>query len=133
MILNLFFWFALLGAEETTVTVTGIESATGTIQIAFYDNADEYLDEVKVACSAIATVTEDGSISFTMNDCPQGIFAAALYHDVNGNGKMDKNILGIPKEPYGFSNNVMGTFGAPSFDKAKFDTRKVDKIEIALR
>jgi uncharacterized protein (DUF2141 family) len=39
---------------------------------------------------------------------PHGEYAIAVFVDVNGNGKMDKNFLGIPKEQYGFSNNVMG-------------------------
>ncbi len=39
---------------------------------------------------------------------------------LNGNKKLDKNFLGIPKEQYGFSNNVMGRMSPPTFDQAKF-------------
>ena len=51
---------------------------------------------------------------------PFGEYAITLFVDFNGNKKIDKNFLGIPKEPYGFSNNVIGNMSAPTFDKAKF-------------
>ena len=49
-----------------------------------------------------------------------GEYAITLFVDFNGNKEMDKNFLGIPKEPYGFSNNVIGKMSAPPFDQAKF-------------
>lgn len=51
---------------------------------------------------------------------PFGEHAITLFVDFNGNKKIDKNFLGIPKEPYGFSNNVIGNMSAPTFDQAKF-------------
>ena len=53
-------------------------------------------------------------------DLPDGSYAIALYIDLNGNKKIDKNFLGIPKEQYGFSNNAMGTLSAPTFEQAQF-------------
>ena len=49
-----------------------------------------------------------------------GNYAIAILHDENDDGKMNTNFLGLPKEGYGFSNNVMGTFGPPTFSKASF-------------
>lgn len=51
---------------------------------------------------------------------PFGEYAITLFVDFNGNNKIDKNFLGVPKEPYGFSNNVIGNMSAPTFDQAKF-------------
>ena len=50
----------------------------------------------------------------TFETLPKGMYTLAVFHDVNGNGKLDKNYLGIPTEPYGFSNNARGMFGPPS-------------------
>ena len=47
-----------------------------------------------------------------------GQYAIILFHDENGNGKLDKNALGVPTEPYGFSNNVQGFLGPPAFRSA---------------
>lgn len=49
-----------------------------------------------------------------------GTYAIKVFHDVNDNGKLDTNWLGIPTEPYGFSNDAMGMFGPPSFEQASF-------------
>lgn len=59
-----------------------------------------------------------------------GIYAVKVFHDVNDNGLLDTNWIGIPKEPYGFSNDAMGTFGPPSFVQASF---KVGAGTSALR
>jgi uncharacterized protein (DUF2141 family) len=44
------------------------------------------------------------------------------------NGKLDTNVLGIPTEGYGFSNDAWAWFGAPSFKAASFtyDGRNLD-------
>jgi uncharacterized protein (DUF2141 family) len=51
-------------------------------------------------------------------DLPPGEYAAVAFQDVNGNGKLDKNFLGIPREPYGFSNSARGSAGPPKFSAA---------------
>jgi uncharacterized protein (DUF2141 family) len=54
-------------------------------------------------------------------DLPSGKYAVAAYVDNNRNGKQDKNVLGVPKEIYGFSNDARGMFGPPDFSEAAFD------------
>jgi len=49
-----------------------------------------------------------------------GDYAIAVYHDENDNGKMDKRLFGIPKEPYGFSNNVKPVMSVPKFGECQF-------------
>ena len=51
----------------------------------------------------------------------EGTYTIAFYIDKNGNEKIDTNFLGVPKEQFGFSNDVMGRFGPPSFEAASFD------------
>ena len=51
---------------------------------------------------------------------PAGTYAVACFHDENGNGKLDRGLLGIPKEGTVASNQAKGFMGPPSFDKAKF-------------
>jgi uncharacterized protein (DUF2141 family) len=52
---------------------------------------------------------------------PSSKYAVAAYVDNNRNGRQDKNFLGIPKEIYGFSNDVRGMFGPPDFAAAAFE------------
>ena len=64
---------------------------------------------------------------------PHGEYAITFFVDSNGNFKMDKNFLGIPKEQYGFSNNVMCIMSVPSFDQAKFTITEPTLQNITLR
>ncbi|MBZ0108020.1 MAG: DUF2141 domain-containing protein [Candidatus Scalindua rubra] len=65
---------------------------------------------------------------FNFLDILPGKYALAVIHDENVNGKLDTNWLGIPKEGYGFSNDVKGVLGAPAFSAASFlyDRRDID-------
>jgi uncharacterized protein (DUF2141 family) len=53
-----------------------------------------------------------------------GKYAFKYFHDENNNNKkMDTNVIGIPKEGYGFSNNAKGRFGPPDFKDTIFEIK----------
>src|SRR5450755_1266464 len=49
-----------------------------------------------------------------------GAYAISVFHDENSNGRLDTNLMGIPREGVGASNNAKGHFGPPKFDAAAF-------------
>ena len=49
-----------------------------------------------------------------------GDYAVSAYHDENANGKLDRNLVGMPKEGIGASNDASGTMGSPKFKDARF-------------
>jgi uncharacterized protein (DUF2141 family) len=49
-----------------------------------------------------------------------GQYGAMVFQDLNLDGKMNFNLVGMPMEPYGFSNNSRGLFGPPAWGKAAF-------------
>jgi uncharacterized protein (DUF2141 family) len=55
-----------------------------------------------------------------------------LFHDSNGNGELDRNMLGIPREGYGFSNDA-GARGPASFEEAAVSIDGDARIEVPLR
>jgi uncharacterized protein (DUF2141 family) len=57
-----------------------------------------------------------------------GQYTIILFHDENGNGKLDKNALGVPTEPYGFSNNVREFLGPPNFEEAIMEVTPATKL-----
>ena len=57
----------------------------------------------------------------TFEELKPGNYAVVAFHDKNKNGKLDKNIVTKPTEPYGFSNNARGVFGPPNFEAAVFE------------
>jgi len=52
---------------------------------------------------------------------PPGTYGISAFHDQNDNHKLDTNVIGVPSEDYGASNNARGVFGPPSFDDARFE------------
>jgi uncharacterized protein (DUF2141 family) len=62
-------------------------------------------------------------------DVPKGTWAVLVYQDANENGELDRNLLGIPKENYGFSRDAASRFGPPGFDDAVIEVR--DEVTVA--
>ena len=60
-------------------------------------------------------------VTLTLTVPNPGRYGIRLFHDVDGNGELNANIMGIPTEPFGFSNNAPPRFGPPSFEAAAFD------------
>lgn len=64
---------------------------------------------------------------------PPGKYAVAVIHDENGNHKLDRNFLGIPKEGFGFANNPKVLLSAPPFQTAAIQVScPLTQIEIHL-
>lgn len=107
----------------------------GIIYIAVYDNTDDYNsgDESQdiMAYNIIEPVFK-GAYSKKIS-LKKGVYAIKVLVDNNDNGKIDLNFFGIPKEQFGFSNNVRGILGVPKFEKASFKLSSNKKIEIKLR
>jgi uncharacterized protein (DUF2141 family) len=74
------------------------------------------------------------SVTWKLDDVPYGDYGIAAFHDENSNGKMDKNLLGIPKETYGFSNNLTVILRAPKWEKGKVAVRNpITEISIEVK
>ncbi|WP_431256656.1 DUF2141 domain-containing protein [Roseateles chitinivorans] len=65
-----------------------------------------------------STEARDGVIKVRLKGLPEGPVGIAIYQDLNGNGKLDSSVIGIPIEPYAFSRQAQGSFGPPTFDQA---------------
>jgi uncharacterized protein (DUF2141 family) len=104
-------------AADLTVEIKGLTSANGKVLIALYDKADGWMK--RGLKTAGAPAQKDG-VTYEFKDLPMGDYAISIHHDENGNGKFDTNLVGMPIEPYGFSNDAMGNFGPPTFEQAKF-------------
>lgn len=107
---------AAVYAGDLTVQVSEVANAKGDILVAVFDQKGQWLRQAKLSQKAAA---QKGSVSVVFANLPEGEYAVSAIHDVNANGRLDSNAIGIPNEPYGFSNDAAGSFGPPSFDDAK--------------
>jgi len=99
--------------------IEGIDEESGEIRIAMFDSKEAY-DEKEDPIHAVVLEVDDTTLEWNDDDLPYGNYAIAVYHDKNTNGELDTNLLGIPKEAYGFSNNARGRFGPASWSDAHF-------------
>lgn len=93
---------------------------------------DEVSYEDNKGCLLRKADASSTPVVLTWDDLAPGTYAVKVIHDIDLNGRIDKNWLGIPTEPYGFSNNVHGNFGPPSFKEAAFTLDTAPK-EVHLR
>lgn len=106
----------LAHAADLTIRVDNVASAQGQVMVAVYDGAASFLKRPAHVASAPATA---GSTTLTIKDLTPGDYGFAVYHDANGNGKLDTNPMGIPIEPVAFSKDAQGHMGPPAFDAVK--------------
>lgn len=92
--------------------------AGGTLRVALCPNEGAFGTDK--GCTLHTAKASGSPVLLRIDDLVPGAYAIKIFHDVNDNGKLNTNWLGIPTEPYGFSNDAMGTFGPPSFEQARF-------------
>lgn len=105
------------GAADLTIHIDDLKEAGGNIEVALFNSAGTFM---KSAVASGNTPARADANTVVLKDLPAGEYAFAVFHDVNSNGKLDKNMLGIPTEDYAFSNNALGKMGPPSFEQARF-------------
>lgn len=114
------FSFSPIQKGELVVEIKNIENPQGVLYIAVY-NESSFLQEGKELIKTKTPIQTVYDQKIAINELPFGVYAIAIYHDVNNNGKLDKNYLGIPTEPYAFSNNPKVKWRSPTFDETKIE------------
>ncbi|MBL7863631.1 MAG: DUF2141 domain-containing protein [Cyclobacteriaceae bacterium] len=121
-ILSTFFVIAMAATtgcyaqNRVEVVIDHVRDTTGMIRVGVFKDEASFLKKPVTARVVKATA---GKVVAVFENVPPGEYAVSIIHDSNRNGKLDSNLFGMPKEGFGFSNNVMGSFGPPGFDKAK--------------
>ena len=111
------------------VKILDIRNSTGTVACALFASPDGFpVEFLRSATNVMVIKIRETQARCDFEDIPPGTYAMAVIHDENMDGKLETNMLGIPTEGYGFSNDVEGKSGAPSFSAASFryDGRNLD-------
>lgn len=124
--------------HEIQIEIENIKNS-GTAYIAIYDgsksfekdNGKKSADKQMYIKSIVEKVNTGRFIKRI--EIEEGVYAISLFIDSNGNKKLDKNLIGIPTEQYGFSNNAVGFLGKPTFKNASFKLIKDSKQIIKLK
>jgi uncharacterized protein (DUF2141 family) len=116
---------ALAQKYTLKVNIDGFENNKGKL---YYQLVDTKEKPIKQA----AEVIENKQVKVEIKDLSAGKYAVRIFQDENDNKKMDKGMFGIPKEPWGLSNNIKATFGPPKFEDTLFELRGNKEISITI-
>jgi len=86
------------------IEISNLKYEMSAIHMALYTAAEDFPDH------PIKTFTYDylanGNLNCNLTEINEGKYFIAVFQDLDGNDKLNKNFFGLPTEPYGFSKNV---------------------------
>ena len=113
-------WTQLVQADTLNIVIQNITKQEGILMIQVMSSEAEFNGEDGVAATASYMQRAQGEAITISTTLPAGTYGVRIMHDVNGNQKLDTNFVGMPTEPFAFSNNAMGSFGPPKWKDVAF-------------
>lgn len=107
----------VVNAANINIKVTNIKNLKGVLRVGIINKEQDFPYDAFVG-KRVPISGDSVDVKFT--GLAPGEYAIAVHHDANCNDKLDKNVLGVPLEGYGFSNNVKALTAPPKFKYAKF-------------
>ena len=121
----------MVNAADLRVTVTNGPPGPATLYIALFDTEQAYAGSQAVLSQKVDMV--EGVAQWVFSGVPRGRYAVKSFADENGNARLDTNLIGLPVERYGFSNNARGRMGPPAFDAAAVEVDADRSIRFELK
>jgi uncharacterized protein (DUF2141 family) len=120
-------------SSTVLIEVAGFKNTRGTLNCRLFTKAADFPDGEGIVTLRVPITGPNTSCSFS--NVEPGTYAIAVVHDENGNGKLDKNFVGVPSEGYGVSNNKTYALSAPKWDESTFKLGATESkaLQIKLR
>lgn len=134
LLAGLLFSATVSAAENANLRViaTNVQSDKGQIIVWVYDKKDDWLsDRYRTVKSVKVAGNRAGDSVVVELLLPPGEYALSVFQDVNDDTRLERNFIGIPKEPAALSNNLRPKFGPPKYKDAVFTIGK-DPVEQKL-
>jgi uncharacterized protein (DUF2141 family) len=103
------------GTATLRVEVASFRNAKGTLNCRLFNDAASFPDG-----EGVRTRIDGTQAAGVFEGLAPGAYAVAVVHDENGNGRLDRNVVGIPSEGYGVSNNRTYAMASPKWDESRF-------------
>lgn len=123
---------SLLYSAQITVVVENIKKDEGKVFVGLF-KPDEDFPKREKRLKGGPVIPKNQKVSMTFTDVTSGEYAISTHHDINSNDAVDKNFMGMPKEPYGFSNNQYGPFGKPDHKKSTIIVKADDTLTVKIK
>jgi uncharacterized protein (DUF2141 family) len=116
-----------------TIHMAGFRSEKGVAGVLVFCSPQGWPERNDDACQHKSVPIHNGEATMFFNGIKPGTYAAVALHDENKNKKLDRNFIGIPKEGFGFPNNIHVGLTPPSYERASFKVNGDTKIEIKMQ
>ncbi|NRB08472.1 MAG: DUF2141 domain-containing protein [Richelia sp.] len=114
---NLVFSSSTQAYENTnlSIKIDGIKNLKGQVCFSIFSSSRGFPANEKNAIKSGCVKAVDKTVKANLGELKPGSYAVAVIHDINGDGALNSNLLGIPKEGIGFSRNPKIVTGPPKF------------------
>jgi uncharacterized protein (DUF2141 family) len=126
-------WQEKAAQHTLTLIIENVNREGGNIGVLVFNSPKGWPEDRLAALRDVTAPPHPGSVTVSVPNLPAGDYAVAVLHDANQNHKMDRNLLGMPKEQWGMSNNPHATVKAPPFAAARFSLQGDQEIHIKLQ
>ena len=125
-------WLAVASVLPAADVVVQVDApaSTGAVVLLLFDSADAFGDLREPVVRRRELL--DGRSEYRLDDVPPGEYALLVYYDENANDRLDRNFIGIPREPLAFSNGYRPK-GPPSYSRAAFELTPDEDRLFALK
>jgi uncharacterized protein (DUF2141 family) len=118
-------------SHSLTIDIIRPPGMTGTVVVGLYTIKKGFPDNISLADHRITLSSEEST--YTFSGLAPGPYVGVAFLDNNQNGKLDKSVIGMPKEPIGLSNHPKLAPPRPSFEKAQVEVPRVTSVSIRLQ
>lgn len=112
------------GDLKLVLNFTNVPDVPGSLMIAVYDKPESFR---KVSYKSMKMASTPGEMQVEIPGLRAGEYAVMVFHDQNGDGKLNRNLLGIPQEHWSGSLNTTFVLGAPSWEQTRFNLQETGK------
>ncbi len=124
---------AMEPTAKLTVVVDSLSSKQGEVCMRIYAKEQGFPQSATGVVQSGCTKITGRAATKEFYGLKYGTYAVALFHDEDGNGKLNTNFLGIPREGFGISNNPTVKLSAPKFKSASFSLKGNATIKISMK
>lgn len=122
-----------LAAQTIHLTIKDIRSNKGNVCVGVFADEAGFKSEMSIWIKSLPkSKVRNDSLQIQISVQP-GKYGVSVLDDENGNGKMEYNFLGVPREGFGFSNYYHKGLRRPSFDDFSFYIEKGETKHITVK
>ncbi len=124
------------GKASLVVQIEGVRPGAPVL-VALFSSGDTWLEDARAVRKATldGPATGKSAVVWRLEGLPGGAYAARAFQDLDRDGELDKNWIGLPTEPFGFSRDAKPRLGPPGWRRVRFDVEpgETSRVRFELR